>query len=193
MARRFTTDVEKVYSDIDKMAELKKKLIGWACSYCEQGAESIDTKELGEVVDMIKDLSEANKYCQEALYFESVTNAMDYYGEEEPRYGEVRGYNQSRNSRNGQYMSRSSSRPRMDYMPDMKEEQGKYFRAYDNFLDARRHYSKTHDMEAKEDMEAYGAEHVGDMIETIRDIWKDADPAFKKKMREDIKTLADEM
>ena len=36
----------------------------------------IDVKEVGELVDMVKDLAEAEEKCWEAAYYRSVTNAM---------------------------------------------------------------------------------------------------------------------
>lgn len=53
-----------------KMKKLKEVLICAAAKEVEKGLDCVDTKELGEVVDMVKDLSEAIYYC-------SVTEAME--------------------------------------------------------------------------------------------------------------------
>lgn len=50
----------------------------------------IDVKEIGELVDMVKDLAEAEKYCWEATYYRSISQAMETYeagqrGYEQPR------------------------------------------------------------------------------------------------------------
>lgn len=41
-----------------------------------KGAQNVDTKEMGEVVDMIKDMAEAEKCVWEKCYYKSVVEAM---------------------------------------------------------------------------------------------------------------------
>ena len=56
-------DVKRMHDMIEKISE---------CAKCEfdKGIECIDTQEMGEVVDMMKDLSEA-------MYYRTLTNAMN--------------------------------------------------------------------------------------------------------------------
>lgn len=42
-------------------------------------------------------------------------------------------------------------------------------------------------------MDAHAAEHVGDTLATIREIWKTADPEMKKRIKADFTTLVNEM
>lgn len=42
-----------------------------------QNMDRIDVKEIGELVDMVKDLAEAEHHCWEASYYKSVTEAMN--------------------------------------------------------------------------------------------------------------------
>lgn len=57
-----------------KLHHMKHKLID--CVHCQmEHLESVDTKELGEAIDMIKDLSEAIYYC-------TITDAMEEEGED---------------------------------------------------------------------------------------------------------------
>ena len=62
---------------MERLKHMKECLVG-----CVQGQHShldtVDTKELGEAVDMIKDLSEAIYYC-------TITEAMDKK-ENEPQH-----------------------------------------------------------------------------------------------------------
>ena len=76
----------------------------------EKGIENVDTKEMGEVVDIIKDLCEAE-------YYAKISKAMDEaeYGEEYDEYGPMedgrRGYRgQPRSKTSGRYMSRGDGR-----------------------------------------------------------------------------------
>ena len=60
--------------DIMRMTKLKEDLMEQVECYLEGGWECVDTKELGEVVDMVKDLSEALYYCE-------ITKAMQTDGD----------------------------------------------------------------------------------------------------------------
>lgn len=104
-----------------KIEELKKMKERFMCALCQQmdaGLENLDTKEAGDVVDMIKDLAEAEAKCMEAKYYQSVICAMEEAGENgmDPEDMEMmwqgmamdnmrRGYNPNRSSRTGRYTS----------------------------------------------------------------------------------------
>lgn len=107
-------DLAEVIEKSKDVKELKEKLLD--CLKAEisaKGIECVDTKEAGEVVDMIKDLAEAEKACMEAVYYQKVTEAMVSY--EEPRYGESFGYNPNRYS-SGRYAPKGRG-TRMGFMP----------------------------------------------------------------------------
>jgi signal transduction histidine kinase len=55
---------------MDRLKHMKHKLIEVAEIEINENLENVDTKELGEVIDMIKDLAEAIYYC-------TVTEAME--------------------------------------------------------------------------------------------------------------------
>lgn len=42
----------------------------------ERGPDRVDVNRMGEIIDMVKDLAEAEKSCWEAAYYRSVTEAM---------------------------------------------------------------------------------------------------------------------
>ena len=99
--------VKNIHSMIEKLSE---------CAKCEldKGIESIDTKEMGEVAEIIKELCEAE-------YYAKVSKAMDEHDFEDAE--EImdegrRGYRgQPRDSR-GRYMRRGYEEM-MGYMPEM--------------------------------------------------------------------------
>ena len=106
---------------IEKLSEVAK---------CEldKGVENIDTKEMGEVAEIIKELSEAE-------YYAKISKAMDEaeYGENYDYMGaydhERKGYRgQLRDSR-GRYMSRRGYESRM--MPEMDYDEMERMRDYD--------------------------------------------------------------
>lgn len=125
--------IKNIHSMIEKLSECAKVEL-------DKGIEKIDTKEMGEVADIIKDLAEAE-------YYAKISKAMDEaeYGEDYDYMGayDRKGYRgQPRDSR-GRYMSRR----RMGYeepmrmMPEMnREHDAEYYRDMDK-MDGRMYYS----------------------------------------------------
>lgn len=87
------------------VVEIKHDLVEAVKAEMAQGIENVDTCEMGQVIDMIKDLAQAEKSCMEAAYYELVCEAMqgdDAAGYDRWRYssgrfapkgrGSVRGY-----------------------------------------------------------------------------------------------------
>lgn len=89
--------IKNIHSMIEKLSE---------CAKCEldKGIEQIDTKEMGEVAEIIKELAEAE-------YYSKISKAMDEaeYGEDYDYNGaydtERRGYRGQRRDSRGRYMS----------------------------------------------------------------------------------------
>lgn len=102
--------------DIKMMHEMIEKLTECAKHEMDNGIESVDTKEMGEVTDIIKDLSEA-------MYYRTLVEAMKEaeYGEEYDEYGPMddgrRGYRGQRRDSRGRYMS---NRGRRGYQEDYR-------------------------------------------------------------------------
>lgn len=66
--------VEDIYNIKNQIIERIEKDIS------ERGPERIDVSEMGKLVDMVKDLAEAEKSCWEAEYYRGVSEAMDGSG-----------------------------------------------------------------------------------------------------------------
>ena len=117
--------LEKEMEPIKKMCEPLEEAVKHELS---KGIENVDAKELGEVVDMIKDLYEAKEKLVKACYYKQIMEAMeehDFEDEEEIMDEGRRGYRgQSRDSM-GRFTSRgnrggqSRSRGRRGYEPVM--------------------------------------------------------------------------
>lgn len=237
-----------------------------------KGAAQMDTEEAGEVVDMIKDLAEAEKSYMEACYYKKVIEVMEKESEEDEddrmgynnrryangryapkgrgrrmgyarprmhdpylesylydddddfedmmqehygrmgypsgggqgRSGSQGGRSQSGNSGSSQGRSnsgnsssgRSQSGSRMGYMDmddDDEDRDPRYGKAYNEYKTARRHYSESKSANDKQMMEEKGMRHMNETIGTFREMWKDADPNMRKKMKSDLSTLVNEM
>lgn len=137
--------LEKEMEPIKKMCEPLEEAVKHELS---KGIENVDAKELGEVVDMIKDLYEAKEMLVKSCYYKQIMEAMeehDFEDEEEIMDEGRRGYRgQPRDSR-GRYMSRRGGRrgyeepmyyqmtPEMyhmypaEYYRDMDRESGKMY------------------------------------------------------------------
>lgn len=122
--------IMNIHSMIEKLSEVAK---------CEldKGVENIDTKEMGEVAEIIKELSEAE-------YYAKISKAMDEaeYGEDYDYMGahdehERKGYRGQRRDSRGRYMSRRGYESRM--MPEMDWDEMEYQRDYDR-MDGRMGY-----------------------------------------------------
>lgn len=224
-------DLVEVIEKSKDLKSMKEKLLECFKSEANtKGFECMDHEEAKDVIDMIKDLAEAECKCMESLYYQKVIEAMTSYNE--PRYGESGsfGYNPNRSKTTGQYMSNRSSdggrhgfrphTPFVDYMNDMNPDDymreammgyspnkmmsersvdswndadPRYGKAYNEYRTRRRHFTETKSMDDKKEMELHAEEHVRDTIATIRDIWHDADPTLKKRMKEDFTKLVGEM
>lgn len=195
---------------IKDICDVKETLITNFKTYMSGGFEQICTKEAGEVADIIKDLAEAEYYC-------TVTKAM-LEGQED-RYGYSRGnWNMHSNGRMGYKpqtygdtpdwsmdrmgykpyiydeeptwnMSRMGYRPFVDQEPYVKEYISERGRGYDDYKEAKRHYTETHSPSDKEKMNESTATHVNNAIAGIKEMWQDADMSLRKDIKEDLEAL----
>ena len=98
---------------MEKLKTMKEMLVG-----CVQGQlthlDTVDTKELGEVIDMIKDLSEAIYYC-------TITEAME--GKDDYRHSEEYG---GRRNYDGMMMPYPRY-PEEEYYRDMDKMKGRMY------------------------------------------------------------------
>lgn len=67
--------------------EMKENLMNTMKMELAKGIQNVDTKEAGEVVDMIKDLAETEYYCTKSCYYETLMEAMEEEKKEEERFG----------------------------------------------------------------------------------------------------------
>lgn len=173
---------------------MKKKLIGWAQEAMSNGVESVDTNELGEAIDMIKDLYEAELYCVEACYYDTVTEAMNQNAETYDKHSfwmnragmkwppDKRLYWDDADYESGHmgYMNHKTSRSEIG-------------RNWDHYMDARRHYQATKSDSDRMEMSASAQMHMGETIATLREMWRDADPDLRQKMKKDFSALLQEL
>ena len=96
---------------MDRLKHMKESLFNRIDAEIARGLDSVDTKELGEAIDMVKDLSEAMYYC-------SIVEAMEEREEEskimEKHYSQTMGkyppYQMSEEYNNGGRMNYDGNR-----------------------------------------------------------------------------------
>lgn len=210
-------DLAEVMEKGKEIKELKQKLVEcFKAEVSKKGLDCMNTEEAGEVIDMIKDLAETEKCCMEALYYQKVTEAMLSY--EEPRYG----YNPNRSASTGRYTSGGGRGGRMGFKPHepwmsedpwdgssygggsqsmgywpgrepMEHMDPRYGEEYNRYRMTRRHYTESKSPEDKKEMSEHAEKHLRDSIDTFKDIWADAEPELKRKMKEDLTKLVNSM
>ena len=131
MESMFEMKVKEAIKPIEEICEILT-----SCTKAElsKGIENADAKEVGEVVDAIKDLCEAKHYIVEAMYKTTIGTAMEENADD---YGETWDENGKRFYRRrdskGRFMySEPMSRPDYRMTPEMyHEKDAKYYRDMD--------------------------------------------------------------
>ena len=180
--------MEKTKMKVEKLCDMKKRLTS-ALESQMGNLDNLDTKEAGEVVDMIKDLAEAEAYCWKSLYYETVIEAMKE-SENEPHYGESRmGYDNWRYS-NGQYAPTGHGHM-SGYISDDKFPHETWTRPM------MERYGYPHTAQTGSRVSRYG--HTGDMemqihevVGSVKDIYKEATTEHRKELKEKMMKLMDE-
>lgn len=194
--------------------EMKHSLIDKAHAEIKSGiSEPGELILLGEIVDMIKDLADAEKNCMEACYYETVVDAMHeavepmgYSGSSFNRVtkmGGSYGYDNRRYS-DGLFAPKGRGR-RMGYMPGTQTmidgdgymvdamHDNRHGRAYNEYQDAKRHYHETKSPEWHDKMKHKSEEHMHDTMDSLREMWHDADEDTKHKLKDSMSKLMQEM
>ena len=131
-------DVKRMHCMIEKLAECAEKQF-------EAGIENIDTAEMGQVTDMLKDLAEA-------MYYRTLTKAMDESEDDEimdmfDRYGDGRRYYDHYRYADGRFAPKGRGMYRRGYdeppywrmTPEMYHDM-EHYRDYDR-KDGRMYYT----------------------------------------------------
>lgn len=187
---------------MEQIKTLKSQMVSVMQAAVANGVENIDACELGVVADIIKDLAETEMLCQKAKYYESVAEAMEDYEEEDgeqPVYDPYYpyGYRRPKRPMIGR-MGYNDWPDRRDIWADNRTwtadpETNRYGRAYSEYRKARRNYTDTHNENDKKDMDMMAERHVMNAMESLKDIWNEADPMLKTKMKSDMAKLVEEM
>lgn len=200
-------DREKSF-DLSEICQIEKEMTNALKTVTSHGifSREVDKEELGDLVDMIKDLAETKRNCWEAHYYELVCEAMINWED-----GESMGYNHNHLS-NGRFASSGRGHYVSGFMPNYRQEpiignekmgysvdhemkmaQNRYGNAYSEYEDAKRHYTETRSLEDKQHMDEKAKEHLEQSLMSLREIWNSADPTLKREMKMSLSDLVSEM
>lgn len=208
--------------DISRIHAMKESLTEWAKSEIDKGKDCVCTEEMGEVIDMIKDLAEAEEKCYEAKYYKAIVEAMEDAKDDDDRrfydnwrYSSGRFAPKGHGHRTGYIPERYdpmmtgeaawANNYRMGYGEDWrvtaskgdmdgeKDHRGYETTPYDRYKEAKRHYTETHSTQDKGAMDEHAKKHLDTSIASFREIWQDADPEMKRRMKANLAGLVNEM
>ena len=103
-----------------------------------------------------------------------------------------RGGNMGNSSSSGSYSGNyGGGNSRSGY--ESVRQPSRYGESYDRYSDRRRHYHETKDAESKKQMDDSMKEYMADVMENMRDMWKDADPTLRQTMKADLTKMVQQL
>ena len=175
---------------VEQLKHMKEKLADCVASQLNGNLEQVQTKELGEVIDMIKDLSKAIYYC-------TVTDAMEQKDLEE-RYGSQSRSAMYYDGRSGgrpsmpgssypvgtsgpRYFEQRPATPALPETRDYREGRSPMYRKM--YMDGKGMKDKTKSMQ---ELDTYMQELSSDIVEMVQD----ASPEEKQLLQQKVAMLA---
>lgn len=163
---------------MERLKHMKETLVG--CIEGQMGhLDTVDTKELGEVIDMVKDLEEAIYYCTITKAMEEKEHKSDYRDMDRSSgkmyYGEPAGKNMGA-------FAGSSPRTYMDWdYPIMRDKrEGRSYMSRKTYMESKEmHQPKTTQMK---ELEKYLHELGSDITEMLEDATPEEKTLLEKKM-----------
>ena len=164
---------------MERLKHIEAVLIGQIQAQLER-LHDVDAKELGEVIDMVKDLEEAIYYCTvvEAMEGTEKSHTMYYKDMTHPKDRMYYGGDSERGSGSWEGTDQWVDRPRM-YPHDKKEGRSHLYRK--TYMEAKEmHHDKTKLMT---DLEQYMQELSNDIVEMIEDATAEEKMVLQKKLQ----------
>ena len=191
MGDHFTDD----YICHDKISDMKKSLICkmHECITNDGNFCSANTEEVGEIIDMIKDLAATERYQAQTCYYSAVTEAMSesdpYVMGYIPEYADYDSMRRMKDRNRNLVDFRGRKVPwnpmESSYDDGPRSRHTSYF---DDWKMDKKYYTETHDEDHKNRMNVDADRHI-----SIKEIWDEADPDLRSQMKSKLKALVDSM
>lgn len=157
-----------------ELVSLREKVLRHVCSYYDTLSEA----SVGNAVDIIKDLAEAEYYCTVVEAMEQGEDRMGYtptiYRKPDIRWDMEPEY-----PRESETMHRESN--------------SRYGKAYNDYKEAKKYYTETKSPEMKDTMEQHAREHLMDTIASIKEMYDSSDTVLKERIKKDLDILVKEL
>lgn len=173
---------------LKELNEIKHDLIDAVKAELAHGVQNVNTSEMGEVIDMIKDLASAEKDCMEACYYEAVTEAMEEYDEgDSKRMGYDRWrYASGRFAPKGRGTYGYLPSPMRMEEPWTSDNMGMRTPANGDRNADRYGYHASIDSDKP-------SERLDEAVEVMGEVWGMADGELRKRMKATVKDLLHQM
>lgn len=187
----------KAKEAVKPMEEICDKLVSCIKSEMEKGIECVDTKELSEAMDMVKDICEAKHYVVKALYDTEIGKAMeenaDDYGETWDENGKYYTSMHPRSKMTGRYVRKGYTEPvhatyEMMDAKDVDMPRRMYYTENRDSREGRSGRSRMYYMESKEHHKANTSEDIKEKMKRLEEMMED----LKLDMKEVVKDMTPE-
>lgn len=184
---------------IRKMGEIEGKILDMVNMETAAGLAPVNTAELGEAIDMLKDLAEAKYYCSIVAAMEEETESMGYNnrryasGRYAPKGRGTMGYD---STMTGPWGDWNANYDHMGYQGQNGSQggsQGRYGMAYDRYRSARMGYQQSKTAPNKRMMDDAATDHLQEVMDSVRDIWADADAGQRVQMKNALVGFVNEL
>lgn len=201
-SKRIGEHIKSCYSDFNKMnREELDELKAWACvmkdlteyDINKRGIESMDEAEQEEKMygrmgyrgraanGRFVHRPGRGRSAGYTPYLHVMDDGMDDYDMYDDMPYPMTGYR----------MGYTKGNDRIDGMETRRP--SRYGESYDRYSDRRRHYHETKDADSKRQMDESMKEYMSDVMENMRDMWKDADPTLRQTMKADLTKMVQQL
>lgn len=164
------------------------------------GTNKVNTMEMGQVADAVKDLSEAKMFLAkeakehaQACYYHEVVEAMEASEGEEHRYGYIDPMDKHASERSHMQRWMHGQDARKPEMGEHAQHDDRYGKPYNSYLESRRRYTESKSQADKDSMEMYANEHMSDTMTSLKEIHRMADPEMRKQMKASLTKFIGEL
>ena len=132
-------------------------------------------------------------YTPYAYMMDDMEDYDDMYDYLPEMNGYRMGYTSNRGNSGSNSVSYTSGGNSERYGYESMRHPSRYGESYDRYSDRRRHYHETKDAESKKQMDDSMKEYMADVMENMRDMWKDADPTLRQTMKADLTKMVQQL
>lgn len=190
--------MHEVKAKVEQLGNLKTMLMDAMAAQMSNGIQCVDTCEAGQVVDMIKDLADAEEKCWKACYYQKIVEAM--HEAKEDQEAMMRLSMMSMNPEISRMGFTPTMMPHDRMMNDIRRAGERETRDMRDGERQIRHderdWSRMNGMPNQRmgyDGDMPKEETVRHALMSMRDIWQDADVKLKDEMKKEMLKLAREM